>query len=236
MSTQTEKDQELIKNSRRSKKRKAGDGSIQRRLIFLAITTFYTFLTWFWINNYKTDLPKYQANTLVIFYAFYIIRTTIGNFYLRFDNYFGWAPVIILGLIIFPLLTLPPGLFPRPMPSKAGIKYMMSVFLYMVGSIMHSSYEFTRFFFKQNVNKGKLYKSGLSSLVRHPNFCGDLILYIGWMLLSNNIWTLLIPCYQFYYFYKQLIPELESYLRAKYGHKQFDDYAKDVKALIPFII
>ena len=79
MSTQTEKDRELIKKSRRSKKRKVGDGSIQRRLIFLAITSFYTFLTWFWINNYKTDLPKYQANTLVIFYAFYILRTTIGK-------------------------------------------------------------------------------------------------------------------------------------------------------------
>lgn len=232
----TKQDKELLAKSRRSKKRTPGDGSIQRRLIVMAIQSFYVFLTYHHIKNYKTSLPLYQQNTIIFFYAFYIFRTSIGSFYLRIESYYGWAPVIFLGFIIFPLLTLPSTFFCYPMGPLAGIRYMISISLYLIGSIIHSSYEFTRFFFKKNVTKNKLYQSGLSSIVRHPNFFGDLLLYLGWTLMSNNVWNLIIPCYQFYYFYFQLIPELESYLKAKYGHKQFNIYAQNVKALIPFVI
>eukprot|EP01083_Nonionella_stella_P139234 424308_1 len=232
----TKQAMDLVKNSRRSKKRKPGDGTLQRRFIFLMATSSYALASYFYIKNYKTSLPLYQQNTLIFFYAFYVLRTNVSNFYLRNENYFSWKAVIGLGLFIYPMLTFPLSLFCRPMEQTPTVRYMIPVALYLVGSVMHSSYEFTRFFFKKHVNKNKLYKLGLASVVRHPNYFADLLLYLGWSFMSNNPWNLLIPTYQFYHFYKKSIPELEAYLKAKYGDKEFARYRQDVKALIPFVL
>ena len=234
----TKEAREILKKSRRSKKRQPGDGSLMRRFIFLTITSLLVTFTYYYIKTYKTSLPLYQQNTIIAFHAFYILRTNIGNFMTRLDAYYSWIGVVMLSVFIFPFITLPMTFFANPMEDTFGFKYLtfLSILLYMIGSVIHSSYEFTRFFFKQNVTKNKLYTSGLSAVVRHPNFFGDLLLFFGWAVVSNNFWCLLVPCYQFWHFYKTVIPELETYLRAKYGEVQYNKYAKDVKALIPLII
>ena len=82
----------------------------------------------------------------------------------------------------------------------------------------------------------KLYRNGLAVVVRHPNYYGDLLIFSGWSLMSNNPWILGIPAFQFCYFYFVLIPKLDEYLKAKYGRKMYEDYEYHVKGLIPFLL
>ena len=125
-----------------------------------------------------------------------------------------------------------------PVQSDYGPGYIFwfSCSLYVIGSLIHSVYEFSRFAHKQSAKGHKLYRGGFAVIVRHPNYYGDLLIYLGWALMSNNPWTLGIPAFQFCYFYFSLIPNLDEYLKAKYGRKMYEDYQYHVKGLIPFLM
>eukprot|EP00494_Astrolonche_serrata_P020197 UN20415 len=35
-------------------------------------------------------------------------------------------------------------------------------------------------------NEGKLYTQGFFSITRHPNYFGDILIFVGWALLTQN--------------------------------------------------
>ena len=230
-------DAAFVKKSRRSRRSEPGDGSFNRRLMFLVLIASYAVFTYHYIRKRKTTLPRYQQSALIMFYAVYVLRTGVASFYLRMDRYYSWLGLIGLGLIMWPMLTFPMALFAEPfMEWNPGCLFWASCCLYTAGSLIHTVYEFTRFMHKQSAKGHKLYRNGLAVIVRHPNYYGDLLIFSGWALMTNNPWTLGIPAFQFFYFYFFLIPSHDEYLKAKYGRRMYEDYEYHVKGLVPFLM
>lgn len=107
--------------------------------------------------------------------------------------------------------------------------------LFFVGSMLNTVSELLRKPFKDNpANKGKLYSGGLFKYAIHINYLGDCLCVLGLALISNNIYSLLIPLGIFLVFVFGYIPKSDDYLQNKYG-EQFTAYKKKTKKLIPFI-
>jgi len=230
-------DLDFVRNHRRSRKSQPGDGTYSRRIIFLVLISMYVLLTYFAVRYQKWELPRYQQDALIMFYAVYVLRTGVSNFYLRMSLYYSWKSLLLMGFGIFPMLTLPIAYCAEPFIEwNPGYLFWVSCSLYVIGSLIHSIYEFSRFDHKQSAKGHKLYRTGLAVIVRHPNYYGDLLIFLGWTLMSNNPYLLIIPVFQFWYFYFVLIPKLDEYLKAKYGRKMYEDYAYHVKGLIPFLM
>ncbi|MGE6598818.1 methyltransferase family protein [Bacillus proteolyticus] len=107
--------------------------------------------------------------------------------------------------------------------------------LFLGGSILNTVSELLRKPFKDNpANQGKLYTGGLFKYAIHINYLGDCLWVLGLALISNNIYSLLIPLGLLIVFVFDYIPKSDDYLQNKYG-EQFTVYKQKTKKLIPFI-
>ena len=107
--------------------------------------------------------------------------------------------------------------------------------LFLGGSMLNTVSELLRKPFKENPkNKGKLYTKGLFKYAIHINYLGDCLWVLGLALISNNMYSLLIPLGLFLVFIFGYIPKSDDYLQNKYG-EQFTLYKQTTKKLIPFI-
>ena len=92
-------------------------------------------------------------------------------------------------------------------------------------------------FFTVNVtirNDHQLIQSGLYKYLRHPSYCGSLISFLGFGISLNNwlsIIFIIIP-YSLAVMYR--IKVEEKVLTEQFG-KQYLDYKKHTKRIIPFI-
>ncbi|MFF6015818.1 DUF1295 domain-containing protein [Lysinibacillus fusiformis] len=103
------------------------------------------------------------------------------------------------------------------------------------GSMLNTVSELLRKPFKDNpANQGKLYTGGLFKYAIHINYLGDCLWVLGLALISNNIYSLLIPLGLILVFVFGYIPKSDDYLQSKYG-EQFTVYKLKTKKLIPFI-
>lgn len=116
-----------------------------------------------------------------------------------------------------------------------GVLDIFAIGLFAVGSYCNTGAEIERKRFKDDpANAGKLYTQGLFGLVRHPNYLGDILWALAWALMTRNPWALLIPVVAAAGFAFLFIPQLSAYLADRYG-KQYEDWAKLTRRLIPFI-
>ncbi len=112
---------------------------------------------------------------------------------------------------------------------------IVAVALFLAGCTFNTGSEIQRKRFKEiPANKGRLYTHGLFSLVRHPNYLGDILWALGWALMTRNAWSMLIPAVAAAGFVFGFIPQLSTYLAERYG-RQYEDWAKRTKRLFPFI-
>ncbi|WP_439876256.1 DUF1295 domain-containing protein [Bacillus mycoides] len=101
--------------------------------------------------------------------------------------------------------------------------------LFLGGSILNTVSELLRKPFKDNpANQGKLYTGGLFKYAIHINYLGDCLWVLGLALISNNIYSLLIPLGLFIVFVFDYIPKSDDYLQNKYG-EQFTVYKQKTK-------
>ncbi len=118
--------------------------------------------------------------------------------------------------------------------SFGGLDYF-AVALFLTGCVLNSGSELLRDKWKKNdENKGKIYTQGLFKYSRHINYFGDILWVTAYALISKNWFALTIPVFIFCFFAFYNAPKLDNYLKAKYD-KDYDEYAKKVKMLIPFI-
>ncbi len=107
--------------------------------------------------------------------------------------------------------------------------------LFVGGSMLNTVSELLRKPFKDNPdNQGMLYTGGLFKYAIHINYLGDCLWVLGLALISNNIYSLLIPLGLILVFVFGYIPKSDDYLQSKYG-EQFTVYKLKTKKLIPFI-
>ena len=107
--------------------------------------------------------------------------------------------------------------------------------LFVGGSMLNTVSELLRKPFKDNPdNQGMLYTGGLFKYAIHINYLGDCLWVLGLALISNNIYSLLIPLGLILVFVFGYTPKSDDYLQSKYG-EQFTVYKLKTKKLIPFI-
>jgi protein-S-isoprenylcysteine O-methyltransferase Ste14 len=73
--------------------------------------------------------------------------------------------------------------------------------------------------------------SGSYSLVRHPLYVGNFLMWLGAALLTENIWFLVIFCLSFWLYYERIMFAEEQFLRGKFG----DPYLEWAEKVPPFI-
>ena len=112
---------------------------------------------------------------------------------------------------------------------------VLGILLFIIGSYFNTYSELQRKRFKNDTNnKGKLYTLGLFQYVRHINYFGDVCWVTGWSIITNNLWSGIIPIMLTLGFIFFFIPELSNYLEKNYGD-DYQDWSKGTKKLIPFI-
>jgi steroid 5-alpha reductase family enzyme len=107
--------------------------------------------------------------------------------------------------------------------------------LYLAGSVINTVSELKRHRWKSRPkNQGYLYTGGLFKRVRHINYFGDILLFFGFALITQDLRALYIPLFMALNFVFILIPAKEAYLKNKYGD-EFEEYSHRSKKVIPLI-
>jgi len=115
-----------------------------------------------------------------------------------------------------------------------GLDYF-SILLYLIGSWLNTFSEYTRYLWKSHdENKGYLYTKGLFKYSMHINYFGDVVLFIGFAMLTCHLSMVVIPIVMALNFIFFIIPRLDTYLSNKYG-EEFKTYAEKTKKFIPGI-
>ncbi|UCE06179.1 MAG: DUF1295 domain-containing protein [bacterium] len=202
-------------------------------ITFIVVIVVYTWLMFVDGNDSQIKGDFIRRMILVSCSIIYLLRVGIMAFiFLR--RKLVWPEVvtiaIVMPIIIFALLY-------------AGGKQSQSVnsidiigiLLYLFGSYLNTQSEYLRHIWKQKQeNKGRLYTKGLFKYSMHINYFGDIVLFSGWAMITQNAIMLLIPLLMALNFMFFIIPSLDEYLEKKYG-KEFQEYAKQTKRFIPLV-
>ncbi len=73
---------------------------------------------------------------------------------------------------------------------------------------------------------------GLYSIMRHPLYLGNYFMWIGIVLLTANIWLLIVISLLFWIYYERIMFAEEEFLRNKFGD-DFTNWASKTPAIIP---
>ena len=186
-----------------------------------------------WLKPYAINGNFTRQVILMVCMLFYISRLFITSF-VFLKRKMGWGETILVSsLMSFALF-----LFARVggnSHSPLNILDYLGLILFLGGSWINTYSEYTRYIWKKNdINKGKLYTDGLFKYSMHINYFGDIILFSGLALITQNFSILIVPLFMALNFVFFLIPSLDRYLERKYGD-EFKEYANRTKKLIPRI-
>jgi protein-S-isoprenylcysteine O-methyltransferase Ste14 len=78
----------------------------------------------------------------------------------------------------------------------------------------------------------ELNTTGIYSIVRHPLYVGNLLMWSGFALLSQNLWFMLAFIFVYWVYYERIMFAEEQFLRKKFG-VVFLRWAKKTPAFIP---
>ena len=203
-------------------------------LCILALAIFVsTWLLFFNTEVLKMDGNLYRKIILIMCSVIYLVRTiiTLFVFLKRRISWLEALPIsflmsfVLFGFIYFGGVQAPP----------INIMDLLGIVLYLTGSYINTSSELDRHKWKyMPENKGHLYTQGLFQYVRHINYFGDIMLFIGFALITQDVRALYIPLFMTLNFIFILIPAKEAYLKDKY-RIEFEQYSKRSKKLIPLI-
>ena len=116
--------------------------------------------------------------------------------------------------------------------------------IWLAGFLMETVADLQKFNFKQNpANKGKFMRGGLWNFVQHPNYLGEMLVWIGifvaclpgirgpeWIGILSPLWVIVILIFV------SGIPMLQESWSEKYGDDpEFITYQGKTKKLAPFL-
>jgi len=74
--------------------------------------------------------------------------------------------------------------------------------------------------------------TGIYSLVRHPLYLANFIMWLGIALVVGNLWFVFLFCLLFMLYYERIMFAEEQFLRSKFG-EDYDFWAGTIPAFIP---
>jgi steroid 5-alpha reductase family enzyme len=96
---------------------------------------------------------------------------------------------------------------------------------YTLGTIIHFTADLQKKRFKANPDtRGQLLDRGLWRYSRHPNYFGDLLVYISWALFAANPWAWLSPGTNLAQYLFDAMPKNEKWAADRYG-QAWSNYA-----------
>jgi len=88
----------------------------------------------------------------------------------------------------------------------------------------------------RNTNQGQvadtLNTTGMYSIVRHPLYVGNFLMWFGPAMLTGHFWFIIAFVLFYWVYYERIMYAEEQFLRNKFG-EQFLDWSKSVPAFIP---
>ncbi|XP_064599257.1 uncharacterized protein LOC135465831 [Liolophura sinensis] len=120
---------------------------------------------------------------------------------------------------------------------------IVGIIVFALGLLCETVADFQKFFFRNNIeNKGKWCDKGLWSISRHPNYFGEIFLWLGIFVMSVNVLTygqwaaVLSPIFILtILLFLSGIPPLEKTADERYGQQPaYVEYKRRTAALIPF--
>lgn len=175
----------------------------------------------------------YSRIILFIFSVVVFLRITFTLFYLL-KRKIPWEESLSIS-IAFALYYIGFALLGYQRTSSLDWLDVLAILIFVTGSFLNTFSEIQRHFWKlRPENKGRLYTKGLFGYAMHINFFGDLLWVVAFALTTRNPWSVVIPLFLFCFFAFYNIPKLDAHLKQKYS-KQFPDYQKCTKRLVPFI-
>lgn len=78
----------------------------------------------------------------------------------------------------------------------------------------------------------ELNTTGIYSVVRHPLYIGNFLMWLGPVLFLRSVWCVIIFVLAYWLYYERIMFAEEQYLRRKFG-ETFDAWATSVRAVIP---
>jgi protein-S-isoprenylcysteine O-methyltransferase Ste14 len=78
----------------------------------------------------------------------------------------------------------------------------------------------------------KLNTTGIYSIVRHPLYLGNFLIFFGFVLFTQSPWFIALSVLAFWIYYERIMFAEEEFLRRKYG-EQYEKWAAGVPAFWP---
>jgi protein-S-isoprenylcysteine O-methyltransferase Ste14 len=78
----------------------------------------------------------------------------------------------------------------------------------------------------------KLNTSGIYSLVRHPLYLGNFFMWLGAVLLTVNVWFIILFAFVYWVYYERIMFAEEQFLRRKF-HAVYSNWASRTSAFLP---
>lgn len=73
---------------------------------------------------------------------------------------------------------------------------------------------------------------GMYSLVRHPLYLGNFLMWLGLIIYAGSLWFTVLAVLFFWIYYERIMLAEESFIRSKFG-QTYEDWASGVPAFIP---
>lgn len=115
----------------------------------------------------------------------YFLRMLVTMFALL-RRHIRWPEAITLALLAIALQLGFAGTGTKN-PYLAAWSLPLGLLLYGVGSTLNSGSEWLRERFVAS-RRGTLFTHGPYTVVRHPNYLGDVLLFVGWALVVGQVW------------------------------------------------
>jgi len=79
----------------------------------------------------------------------------------------------------------------------------------------------------------ELNTTGAYSLLRHPLYLGNLLMWLGPVLFLRSVWFTILFLLIYWLYYERIMFAEEQFLRRKFG-EEYDKYSEKVNSFIPF--
>jgi protein-S-isoprenylcysteine O-methyltransferase Ste14 len=156
----------------------------------------------------------------------------LGNFFFRWRSCF---PLLLIFLFFIAIKKTWYSSYPDLGDRVWGF-FSLFVAVFGLGIRMFVSGSVPRNTSGRNVKEQRAHSmntTGLYSLVRHPLYLGNFLMWIGVALFVRSWWLVLISAFIFWFYYEKIMYAEEEFLRREYG-EAFTQWADRTPVFFPF--